>query len=73
MISLSKQFALGLVAASAVMFSVTVGQAQQDADAVRTKCLQDLTRMYPNQQPDQTNRAALEYYITCMRSHGLTP
>jgi hypothetical protein len=72
MISLSKQFALGLVAASAVMFSVSGAQAQ-DVDSVRAKCLQDLTRMYPNQQPDQTNRAALEFYITCMRSHGLTP
>jgi hypothetical protein len=72
MISLSKQLAVGLVAAAAVMFSASGAQAQ-DADSIRAKCLNELTRMYPMQQPDQTNRQALEYYITCMRNHGLTP
>ena len=74
MISLSKKLALGLVATSAVILSVAGGQAQQqDADAIRAKCINEVMRMYPNAQPDQTNRQGLEYYKTCMLKHGLTP
>jgi hypothetical protein len=71
--SLRKKLALGLVAASAVTFLVTVGQAQQDTDAIRAKCINEVMRMYPNLNPDQTNRQGLEYYKTCMLRHGLQP
>jgi hypothetical protein len=43
------------------------------ADPIRAKCINEVMRMYPNSQPDQTNRQGLEYYKTCMIKHGLTP
>ena len=68
-----KKLAVGLVAASAITFSVTAGQAQQDTDAIRAKCINDVMRMYPNANPDQSNRQGLEYYKSCMLRHGLQP
>ena len=74
MTSLRKKLALGLVAASAVTLSVTAGQAQQqDTDAIRAKCINEVMRMFPNSNPDQSNRQGLEYYKTCMLKHGLQP
>jgi hypothetical protein len=73
MISLSRKLALGLVATSAVIFSVAGAQAQGDIESARTFCLAELQKMYPNQQPDSTNRQALSYYQQCMRNRGFTP
>ena len=74
MISLSKKLALGLVATSAVIFSVAGAHAQQgDIESARTFCLAELQKLYPNQQPDSTNRQALSYYQQCMKNRGFTP
>jgi hypothetical protein len=65
---------LGLTTASVLLIATVTGQAQQqDADAIRAKCINEVMRMYPNAQPDQTNRQGLEYYKTCMLKHGLQP
>ena len=65
---------LGLTTASVLLLATASGQAQQqDVDAIRAKCINEVMRMYPNAQPDQTNRQGLEYYQTCMIKHGLTP
>jgi hypothetical protein len=57
-----------------VILSVAGGQAQQQSiEAARTFCLAELQKMYPNQQPDDTNRQALSYYQQCMRNRGFTP
>jgi len=69
----SRKLAVGLLATSAIFFSVAAGQAQQGVDAAREFCLGELGKMYPNQQPDSTNRAALSYYQQCMRNRGFTP
>jgi hypothetical protein len=73
MLSLSKKLALGLIASSAVIFSVAGAQAQGNIEAARTFCLAELQKMYPNQQPDSTNRQALSYYQQCMKNRGFTP
>ena len=73
MISLSK-LSFALAASAALMVSVATAQAQQqDIEAARTFCLGELQKMYPNQQPDSTNRQALSYYQQCMRNRGFTP
>jgi len=74
MISPSRKLALGLVAASCVVLSVAGAQAQQGGiEAARTFCLAELQKLYPNQQPDSTNRQALSYYQQCMTNRGFTP
>ena len=73
MISLSK-LSLALAAGAALTVSVATAQAQQgDIESARTFCLAELQKMYPNQQPDSTNRQALSYYQQCMRNRGFTP
>lgn len=71
--SVTRQFLLGLAATSAVILSVVGGQAQQDIESARTFCLAELQKLYPNQQPDSTNRQALSYYQQCMKNRGFTP
>ena len=74
MISLSRKLSLALVATSAVILPAATSQAQQqDIESARTFCLAELQKMYPNQQPDQTNRQALSYYQQCMKNRGFTP
>jgi hypothetical protein len=69
-----QKIGLGLTTASVLLLATATGQAQQqDVDAIRAKCINEVMRMYPNAQPDQTNRQGLEYYKTCMIKHGLTP
>jgi hypothetical protein len=71
---ISRKIGLGLTTAFVLLIATATGQAQQqDADEIRAKCINEVMRMYPNQQPDQTNRQGLEYYKTCMIKHGLTP
>jgi hypothetical protein len=73
MISPSSKLAIGLLATSAVIFSAAGAQAQGDIESARTFCLAELQKMYPNQQPDSTNRQALSYYQQCMTKRGFTP
>ena len=73
MISLSRKLSLALLATAALTLSVAGAQAQGDIEAARTFCLAELQKMYPNQQPDSTNRQALSYYQQCMRNRGFTP
>ena len=74
MISLTRKLSLALAAGAALTLSVATAQAQQgDIESARTFCLAELQKMYPNQQPDSTNRQALSYYQQCMRNRGFTP
>jgi hypothetical protein len=69
-----RKVGLGLTTASVLLLATATGQAQQqDTDAIRAKCINEVMRMFPNAQPDQTNREGLEYYKTCMLKHGLQP
>jgi hypothetical protein len=71
---LTRSIALAIAAASvAILFASSEPGIAQDADAIRAKCLNQVTSAYPNSNPDQTNRQGLELYITCMRQHGLQP
>jgi len=48
--------------------------AQQGADAVRGKCIEEAMRAYPETSVgSQNTQARTEIYITCMRNHGLRP
>jgi hypothetical protein len=72
----TRSLALAIAAASvAVLFASSehASAQQQDVDAVRAKCLNQVSAAFPNVQPDRGSRAALEMYITCMREHGLQP
>jgi hypothetical protein len=69
-----RKVGLGLTTASVFLLATATGQAQQqDADAIRAKCINEVMRMFPNSNPDQSNRQGLEYYKTCMLKHGLQP
>jgi hypothetical protein len=69
-----QKIGLGLTTASILLLATATGQAQQqDADAIRAKCINEVMRMFPNANPDQSNRQGLEYYKTCMLKHGLQP
>jgi hypothetical protein len=69
-----RKVGLGLTAASVLLLATASGQAQQqDQDAIRAKCINEVMRMFPNSNPDQSNRQGLEYYKTCMLKHGLQP
>jgi hypothetical protein len=72
----TRSLALAIAAASIVILFASSERAsaqQQDVDAVRAKCLNQMSAAFPNIQPDRGSRAALEMYITCMRDHGLAP
>jgi hypothetical protein len=73
MTSVNRKLALGLAAATCVIFSVAGAKAQGDIESARTFCLAELQKLYPNQQPDSTNRQALSYYQQCMKNRGFTP
>jgi hypothetical protein len=73
MTSVNRKLAFGLAAATCVILSVAGAQAQGDIESARTFCLAELQKLYPNQQPDSTNRQALSYYQQCMKNRGFTP
>ena len=60
-------------ASAAILFVSSERSIAQDANAIRAKCINAVRNQFPNPEPDETNRAGLELYITCMRQHGLTP
>jgi len=47
--------------------------AQQDADAVRAKCLADVRAQFPTNVQFENQVAGKQLYINCMQKHGLTP
>ena len=63
------------LAATAAIVSVAGGGvlAQQNVDAIRQQCMDKALKESPSLGPDKSNRAALEFYQTCMRSNGLQP
>jgi len=70
---LTKTSAICLVAVSTFAFA---GQAvaQQDAEAVRSKCIEQASKSFPGTSMEgPESRARVETYITCMRQHGLNP
>jgi hypothetical protein len=53
------------------------GQAaaqQQDAESVRSKCIEQASKSFPGTAMEgPESRARVEMYISCMRQHGLNP
>ena len=58
------------VAAIALPFGAN---AQQNADAIRAKCLADVRAAYPTNIQFEHQVEGKQLYINCMQKHGLTP
>jgi len=60
------------IAAIAAMLALPGGaSAQQDADAVRAKCLADAGADYVDSLHSEHQAGRKQRYITCMQQHGL--
>ena len=59
-----------IAAAVALPFAAS---AQQNADAIRAKCLADVRAAYPTNIQFEHQVEGKQLYINCMQKHGLTP
>lgn len=74
MSTIAKTSAVCLVAASTYAFAAAPAAAQQNADAIRGKCIELAAKSFPGTAMEgPESRARVESYISCMRQHGLTP
>ena len=74
MSTLAKTSLLCLFAASTFALAAAPAAAQQNADAIRSKCIDLASKSFPGASMEgPESRARVESYITCMKQHGLTP
>jgi len=60
------------IAALATMIALPSGaSAQQDADAIRAKCIADAGADYYDSLSSEHQTGRKQRYITCMQQHGL--
>ncbi len=70
----TKTSTICLLAASTFALAAAPATAQQDAEAIRGKCIAQASKSFPGVAMEgPESRARVETYITCMRQHGLNP
>ena len=74
MSTLAKSATICLFAASTFTLASAPATAQQDAEAIRGKCIAQASKSFPGTSMEgPESRARVETYISCMRQHGLNP
>jgi hypothetical protein len=70
----STTLAVALAAATALAVSAGGGQAQQNPDDIRAKCISEVVEGSPPTVGDEAlQRRRVQLYINCMQRHGLQP
>lgn len=70
----TKASTICLLAASTFALVAAPATAQQDAEAIRGKCIAQASKSFPGVSMEgPESRARVETYISCMRQHGLNP
>jgi hypothetical protein len=70
--SLKHILCIGTVTASIALPFVASAQ-QQDADAIRAKCIAEVRAQFPTNVQFENQVAGRQLYNNCMIKHGLTP
>ena len=74
MSTLAKSATICLLAGSTFTLAAAPATAQQDAEAIRGKCIAQASKSFPGPSMEgPESRARVETYISCMRQHGLNP
>jgi hypothetical protein len=70
----SKTLAVALATTALVVVSASSGQAQQNPDDIRAKCISEVVEGSAPMAGDETlQRRRVQLYINCMQRHGLQP